>query len=126
MHVLWQTRTSSVIQSHRTGKFQTSDSVSQTCCISVCAVGSFAPTKTLSRNCASDRVLPRIVVHRGWPWGENVRVPMRRIKSMHFLAPQTDRRSALWALKGPPIGMAPVRAQNFPDAWAYVSVRSEK
>ena len=36
---------------------------------------------------------------------------MRRIKSMRFLAPQTDRRSALWALKGPPIGMAHVRAQ---------------
>ena len=126
MHVPWQTRTSSVIQLHKTGNSQTSDSVSQTCCISVCAVGPFAPTKTLSRNCARDKVLLRTVVHRRCPCGEKVRCPMRRVKSMRFLAPQTDRRSALWALKGPPIGMAPVRAQIFPDAWAYLSVSSEK
>ena len=48
------------------------------------------------------------------------------MRSVRFLAPHTDRRSALWALNGPPIGIALVRDLTYPAACVYVSVRREK
>ena len=126
MHLFRHMRTSSVMQSLRTGNPQTSVNTEHTCCISRVAHGPLAPTRTLSRNRASERVFPRRVCHNGCPRGENVRLPRRRIRSTRFLTPQTDRRSALWALNGPPMGMAPVRAQIWPDACVYVSVNNEK
>ena len=109
-----------------TGKAQTSLNTEHTCCISNTVDGPLAPTRTLSLNCASESVFPRGVYHNECPHGENASWPRRRITSTRFLAPKPDRRSALWALNGPPIGMAPVRAQMWPDAYVYVSVNSEK
>ena len=58
MHVPLQILSSTVMQSHKTGRVQTSDRVLHTCCISLLAVGPRAPTTTLSRNCANERVFP--------------------------------------------------------------------
>ena len=44
--------TSYVVQSHKTGRSQTVDRMSQSCCISAVVVGPRAPTNTLSLNCA--------------------------------------------------------------------------
>ena len=70
MHVPLQILSSTVMQSHKTGRVQTSDRVLHTCCISLLAVGPRAPTTTLSRNCANERVFPRGVDHSGCPRGE--------------------------------------------------------
>ena len=40
--------------------------------------------------------------------------------------PKMDLKSALWALNGPPIGIALVRDDTCPEACVYVSVKSEK
>ena len=80
MHVPLQTLSSTVMQSHNTGRVQTSDRVLHTCCISLFAVGPRAPTTTLSRNCANDKVLPRGVDHSGCPRGEKERFPSLRIR----------------------------------------------
>ena len=120
------TRCSSVMQSHRTGRSHTSDRVSQTFCISCAGDGPRAPTRMLSLNCAKDTVFPRGVVHSGCPLGEKESWPIRLIKSVRCLAAQMDLRSALWALNGPPMGIAPVRDHTLPEACVYVSVSSEK
>ena len=119
------TRCSSVMQPHRTGRSHTSDRVSQTFCISCAGDGPRAPTRMLSLNCAKDTVFPRGVVHSGCPLGEKESWPIRLIKSVRCLAAQMDLRSALWALNGPPMGMAPVRDHTLPEACVYVSVNSE-
>ena len=116
------TQLSSVMQSHKIGRSQTSDKTLQRCCISAGAEGPRAPSNTLSRNWASDSGF----CYSGWPRGEKVRVPRRRIRSFRCFAPHTDRKSVLWALNGPPMGMAPVRDQIFPYACVWVSVSSEK
>ena len=109
MHVPLQLLLLTVMQSHKTGRVQTSDRVLHTCCISLLAVGPRAPTTTLSRNCANEMVFPRGVDHNGCPRGEKERFPSLRIRSTLVLAPHTERKSALCALNGPPIGIAPVR-----------------
>ena len=85
-----------------------------------------APTKMLSLNCAKDTVLPRGVVHNGCPRGEECSRPVFCIKSVHFLAPRMDLKSALRALNSPPIGIALVRDHTCAEACVYVSVKSEK
>ena len=52
-HASLQILSSTVMQSHKTGRVRTSDRVLHTCCISLLAVGPRAPTTTLSRNCAT-------------------------------------------------------------------------
>ena len=71
-HVPLHTRLSSVIQSHRTGRDQVSDSTSQTCCNYVKVVGPRAPRSTLSWNCGREITFPRGVDHSGWPRGKKV------------------------------------------------------
>ena len=102
MHVPLQLLLSTVMQSHKTGRVQTSDRVLHTCCISLLAVGPRAPTTTLSRNCANEMVFPRGVDHSGCPRGEKERFPSLRIRSTLVLAPHTERKSALCALNGHP------------------------
>ena len=75
-----------------------------------------APTKMLSLNCAKDTVLPSGVVHNGCPRGEKCSWPIFRIKFVRFLAPHMERRCALWALNGPPIGIASVIDHTCPEA----------
>ena len=95
-------------------------------CISCAGDRPRAPTRMLSLNCAKDTVLPRGVVHSRCPRGEKESEPIRLIKSVRCLAAQMDLRSALWALNGPPMGMAPVRDYTCPEGCVYVSVNSEK
>ena len=57
---------------------------------------------------------PERVCHRGCPRGEKGNCPMRRMRSTRCFAPHMERRSTLWALNRPPIGMAPVQDQILP------------
>ena len=126
VHVRRHTRCSSVMQSHKTGRSHTSYRVSHTDCISCAVDGPRAPTRMLSLDCAKDTVFPRGVVHSGCPCGEKETWPIRLIKPVRCLAAQIDLRSALWALNGPSMGMAPVRDHTCPEAYVYVSVNSDK
>ena len=82
----------------------------------ICGDGPLAATNKLSRNCRKATMLPKGRDHCKIPESVTERSPIFWSRCTSFLHIHTQWRSADWALKGPPMGMAPPRRQVSPLA----------
>ena len=108
---------SSVMHSHRLSSCQISDRTDEISCTSVvCVPGSkLDAMRTLSRNCAKEnQSYPR--TQSPHPSSQIVKTPRSLIFLLFVLIPQSVCKSALWALKGPPIRMLSNRCHREPAA----------
>ena len=121
MHSPTHTTVSSLSRhSHTTFKFQILCMTVHTRDIECFALGPFVATTELSRICCRARTFA-VLVHCTTPLGVASNLPNCPSLATNKLQLQTLCRSALWALNGPPIGIACVRLHSSPPATTLLS-----